>query len=128
MNRRRLERLAEFLETLKPKRGDTFDMAKFGHQRECGTVACALGWAALSPKFRGLEGEWNNYGELEITHNAYSFFAAGAEYFGVSDDTSNPLFSDTEYDIATITQKTVARRVRQLLKLGEDGLTKRLAA
>lgn len=44
-------KLADVLEAI-PE--DRFDMAEWGRESECGTTACALGWAVLSNAFPGL--------------------------------------------------------------------------
>lgn len=49
--KKRLLKLADFLQTVKPKR---FDMGFFatGDLHECGTAGCALGWATMVPSFQ----------------------------------------------------------------------------
>lgn len=54
--KRRLLKLADFLASLKLKRGQ-FDMRKWAHEvvdgrPKCGTAACAAGWASAIPSFR----------------------------------------------------------------------------
>lgn len=58
VQKRRLLKLADFLDALPPKR---FDFSRWvgddwqgDEQLSCGTTACALGWAATIPEFRKL--------------------------------------------------------------------------
>ncbi len=129
MNRERLEVLADFLEALDPKqiRMDFwFD--------ECGTVACAGGWACRIPEFQaaGLrtsydpsraddiyscptpvfsdeDGEWDGYEALG------AFFGLWNPYW---------LFDPDEYRHEhPVTGTVVANRIRSLLAEAErDGL------
>jgi hypothetical protein len=50
MNRERLNRLADFLDTLDPERFSIHTWAT-GDLHECGTVGCAAGWATMIPEF-----------------------------------------------------------------------------
>lgn len=47
MNRERLELLIDVLSKVPPPQ---FDIGTWGMHHKCGTVACALGWAALDPR------------------------------------------------------------------------------
>ncbi len=55
MNRERLLRLADFLDTLPPSKFNYGTWADtLTPEGTCGTTACALGWAAQMPEFREL--------------------------------------------------------------------------
>lgn len=50
----RLSRLADFLDTLPPERFDFGTWASDADINQCGTTACALGWATTIPEFQAL--------------------------------------------------------------------------
>ena len=67
---------------------------------ECGTSACAIGYAAIDPYFRGIglhlelepDKQW-----LVPVYNEKSLFAAAAELFGINIHDANLLFSPDHY-------------------------------
>ena len=106
----RLTRLADYLENLPPNR--KFDMRTWGthptgthtppEENYCGTAACALGHAAMIPKFQklGLQIAWHQpWGEgsgfpwsAEITYKDEYDSYAGALFFGLTDREASNLF------------------------------------
>jgi len=126
----RLTKLAELLESLKP--GKHFDMETWGEHNAdepphldkngkpgCGSVACALGWAACLPSFRkaGLKVEYADgvYGNpvWVPTYKGFTGEIAGAEFFGIDWNEAYDLFVPDNMDQ---TPKQVARNVRKLIK------------
>lgn len=49
---RRLTKLADYMHRLQLNRKRKFDMARWLSEDECGTVACAAGWATKVPSLR----------------------------------------------------------------------------
>lgn len=86
--RRRLERLYEIVKSIPYKQ---FDMNTWGERKpKCGTVACALGWAARDKGFRK-EGLHLDGGGLP-TFNGEFGSAAGREFFNLSIGDADDLF------------------------------------
>lgn len=79
MNKERLKTLADFLENL-VENGNKFDMGTWFRENECGTTACALGWATKIPEFKdaGLGVDpvcsWIEYEGLYNANAAMAFF------------------------------------------------------
>jgi hypothetical protein len=107
----RLLKLADVLENQVAE--ENFDMAVWGthygdhapeEKNHCGTSACALGWAAMTPEFKadGLKGEWKRTHDKDRGRFlAISYFNgnwtltdtdAGAEFFGLSGREASDLF------------------------------------
>ena len=96
---KRLLKLASFLCTLKKEQ---FDYSTFGKEAACGTVACALGWAALSMDFSkkagiSLEDEsFNNWktGGFQFVINGVraSYIDVSFALFGLSPGATHFLF------------------------------------
>lgn len=80
----------------------------------CGTAACALGSAALYEPFMKMGLRIGYYNAPLYDEN--SEFDAGAEFFGINGRESEYLFSPSEYDQRKVTPRTVAKRVRELIK------------
>ena len=103
----RLEKLYNFLGTIKPKK---FYWGEWGLNNgycdktpdlnACGTTACALGWAGSMPEFRkrGLKLVWDpNWEESNVEfvdkdENLFFGEIAGAEFFGLTIDEAIELF------------------------------------
>lgn len=90
--------------------------------RECGTVACALGWEAMTfyANKRGLKLGDNNEPMLG---KIYGTFAA-AHYFDLNETTCNNLFMPYDYERENgshreITPQDVIDRITLLLGIGE---------
>lgn len=126
MNKRRLLKLAEFLETANiPIK---FDMAagELGYAEsakagrpECGTAACALGWATAIPSFRraGLRFDMDGYTSWPIFREAAGYLA-GAAFFEISGPQASGLFvpTDIQFLKGKRGRRIVARRIRKLVE------------
>lgn len=152
MNIERLTKLAELLDTVPPDRFnmDYWGLAPHGDLEdlniaECGTAACALGWACSIPEFRaaglrlrkiGTSIRYDHfspeikirseaYPALEVAHEA---FHAGAKFFDITLEQSEWLFLPREYEPPgydqdedppiIITPADVAARIRALIERG----------
>ena len=128
--KRRLLRLAEFLDSLPPEK---FDLAYWGDQSSpCGTVACACGWACLLPEFQAEGLKVNIYTEDEKRYATGTFapvygsnrgVEAMMEFFDISSDDFDDLFLDDsypEYDRGGKTPPSdVAERIRHFVSREE---------
>ena len=125
VERKRLEKLIGFLEVLPRNR---FDFAVVRRERQCGTVACALGW---TPKVFPNLVKWGS-GEDELRYRGHkcTWAVIAEELFGLGRLTSVGLFSAhsqcyVSQRLRTMTYaatpKQVARMLRQFLKLADAG-------
>ena len=78
---------------------------------KCGTIGCAAGWAAQSPKLPELEVSRNMNGTPY--HGGDYGFLAIRRFFGLSGDESEDVFSAESYASRNPRRSTVARRMRQ---------------
>jgi hypothetical protein len=85
---------------------------------ECGTVACACGWAATIPSFRKAGYKLNDFGT--IMFNGEKDWGAIEDFFGLEETESSYLFlgSSYPYDYKT-TPKQVKQRILKFLKQKE---------
>ncbi len=111
MHRERLKRLAEILDAVPPAQ---FDLGFWYTKTDCGTIACAGGWAALDPGFQA-DGLKPDAGMP--TYAGERGFAALIRFFGLSSVT---LFMPYGYPLhrypGRIRPADVAARVRELLE------------
>jgi hypothetical protein len=111
--KRRLLKLADFLETVPRKR---LDMSIFatGDLRECGTSGCALGWATQIPSFRraGLYLDETSP-RLRGRPRIVDPFQVAREFFDLSAYDAADLFTPN-YD-GSDTPKEVAKRFRKFV-------------
>jgi hypothetical protein len=130
VNKRRLTKLADYLDSLPARKFDLdhwvekYDKdfpREDGKKHKCGTTACALGHAGLIPSFRraGLrtimpEG-WNR-GKVELD-GLESGMAAAKLFFNLPEEEANYLFMPESYGVRQ-GPKTVAKRIRRLIKAG----------
>lgn len=122
-HKKRLLRLADFLEGLKPKEFDIDSFVdrpgKDGRVGSCGTVACACGWAATIPEFRRAGLRINQtlvYGIYFITYKGMEDGLAAEEFFGLTYDEFSHLFTRKGYYIRNkVTPKRVAKRIRNFV-------------
>lgn len=76
----------------------SFDITTWGRglfeESECGTAACALGWAAVHPEFNacGLELDRDACGTAP-KHAGFLGYSAGEKFFGITIQESEFLFS-----------------------------------
>lgn len=128
-NRTRLARLKKFKYMLENhdkifgkessrKKKIRFDMRHwYREQHSCGTIACALGSAALYPPFikaglkiRKLKLEMGGGWAGNVMYKGYQGDWAGAKFFGISQDEAEDLFYGS-----THRRKTVAKLVGKLI-------------
>ena len=129
----RLNTLADFLDSLDPKR---FDYLVFADNKdytshtaiyqedtnilvnECGSVGCALGWATTIPEFQALG---LNMRDFSPSYQCYNGFSAGMAFFGLASNEALFLFNSGnrmlgwESPIETATPKEVAAHIRMFL-------------
>lgn len=129
MNKRRLLTLARFLETKVPadkfnmghwmmvQNGETLSCQKAG---DCGTAACAIGWAATIPAFAeaGLKirpaWRFSSYGVVAFAGEIE--FEAVAAFFDISEPEAEHLFYAPNYRVKTIKPQHVAARIRETVE------------
>lgn len=121
MNKGRLLKLADLLETVDPSR---FDMdrwhsgSRFNENKlkfGCGTTACAGGWACTIPSFKRaglyISGRRPNYkGGLG--------FEALEDFFGITSRQSRAIFLDSGYPYH-VHPIDVARKIKRLVRRAE---------
>lgn len=103
--RKRLLALADFLDELDPNRFDYKVWVGYNGQmtwedgmeafQDCGTTACALGWACTMPKFRKLGLDLNS--GVPTLKGVQGAFPAAANLFGLTDAESYYLFEPSNY-------------------------------
>jgi hypothetical protein len=146
VNRERLKELIKVLKAVKPNtKHRKFDMSnwfvtkvtppemKFKSNGDCvmtegfcQTSACALGHAALHPKFQkqGLHVNFSppdmQGGELEadstVVFGEHCNVDAGAAFFGIERSEACTLFDPVEYEVDDIKPKHVIKRIEELLR------------
>lgn len=146
MNKRRLNVLADHLDTINARKFDmdhwvgTYDKdypRDEGKKSKCGTTACALGYAGYIPSFRraGLKtiahtDGYSRGGRVELeTKNGmeYNGFMAAMEFFDLTSAESDFIFDPESYEgNDRVGPKTVARRIRKMIK--EGGVPAKFAA
>jgi hypothetical protein len=125
MNKERLLKLADFLETLPAER---FRIRTWASPHftptDCNTTACACGWATTIPEFAdaGLKLE-KDCGELYLTYNGYKRSEAAARFFEISDYAAEYLFlpseddsEDREFLPGNASALDVATRIREVVE------------
>lgn len=120
-----LTKLADFLEN--DVMDKVFDLDTFWETDDededdlysCTTAACACGWAAISPKFRGLSTSPVSYnGAIYHTKsNTYDLEAAG-NYFNITEEQAEYLFDPRYYSDVRNGRKSVINRIRKFIKNG----------
>lgn len=130
MNKERLLKLADYLETVPPEK---FDMGTWitgeeipgksdeGNLLECGSAGCALGWATMVPEFReaGLF-----FHRTSIVFCEHDSFRAAEAFFGLDSHDSQLIFSSLEYPGGRSEPSEVSARIRDLVAVRsrEDGI------
>ena len=132
IGKRRLLKLANFLDTVPVRK---FDMDYFvikNNQpdkilplKDCGTVACALGYAATCiPEFQraGLtvEPRDNGWPLYDKNGNYEIGYEAGEVFFNLNGDESKELFDPFYYREGHKGPRSVARKIRALVKKYEN--------
>ncbi len=136
MNKRRLLKLAEFLEKVPRKR---FDYASWvgddwGGKQDlsCGTTACAMGWACTIPSFRKAGLKLKNslldgtslrtaYYTSNVPYfNGFEGFDAAALFFDIDLRDARYLFGEPNHtpfkDTSEVTPKQVAKLIRKFVE------------
>jgi hypothetical protein len=108
MNKKRLLKMADFVETIPRK---DFAMEIFGETTACGTVGCALGWAAHTKLFRGLRQTTETY--LKPAYRGRCGFDAAEVLFDISRHQVEGLF---RWHTTNETPKQVARNIRRFVE------------
>lgn len=124
--RDRLNKLANFLEKLNPKKFNLSIIAKKDKKNpECGTVCCAIGWMPqVFPRtFKWRLFPWSNQlSVVEIEDEEIEDFDAADKYFGLKGQESSYLFMPEYYRYGKRQPKDVAKRIRDFIKTGEFNL------
>lgn len=122
MNKKRLLKLADFLESVPPRKFNLSTwvqsmptQAEGDAEGSCGFAGCAVGWAVHAKLFRGL-----SFGEAEIDDEAnrppkyrgFYGFTAIEILFDIEFDEGCHLFDDAAYPNHKATPKQVAKRIR----------------
>lgn len=93
-----LRQLARVLAAVNP---DQFDMTEWSSERDCGTIACAAGWAAHDPWFnaRGLTAEEGtlHWKDPDARSQPETDFYAIQAVMGLEHDAAYALFMPTQY-------------------------------
>lgn len=117
MKRKRLKHLILVLEQVE-KLGRKFDMGVWWAQldHECGTSACALGWACQDPWFLSKGLHLNELKEPQFGTNRT--LDAAAAFFDIDINASLELFNPTTWDIPwkDIKPQHVIDRIKNLLE------------
>jgi hypothetical protein len=126
VNKERLLRLADLLDTIQPGRfdfgvwvsgphdGDCYDL------NHCGTVACALGWATTIPEF-GLRFRWGSVSLVEDSFHDDGPFHAACHVFDIDMPTAKQIFAngDPEVDVQTYSAQHAAAHIRKVVAAHE---------
>lgn len=116
MKKKLLLRLAGFLEIFKSSKKLKWNMDKWHTKDKCGTVCCAWGLAfekgLIDPKFCQIN---ESFRMTYVIPNNYSYIIAG-ENFGLDKNDAEFIFDPTRYKSENPRPKTVAKRIRELVK------------
>ncbi len=133
--KQRLTILADFLATkVKPK---WFNLSVWGDagfpEKECGTTACAGGWATVAFPGKGLtlvkNGPSRHGYDLEIRYRDLDAYEAVGAFFDIDEASAEYLFAPHMYGKED--KKYVVARIRQAVKTGtydNDGETEPILA
>jgi hypothetical protein len=125
MNKNRLLKLADFLETVPRKSFDMGDFGRFGSAGEneprkfsgkfdCGFAGCAIGWAAQGRLFPGLR--YSNDGDtFTFQGDDADGFQIAERLFDIGAGGSMHLFSRAAYTAKNPRPQTVAKRIRKFV-------------
>jgi hypothetical protein len=121
----RLRKLADFLKTVPEAKFDIGDWATKGFNpgnpeaSECGSVACAVGWACTIPEFQAEGLHMHNSTPIYAAEdgNAYQSWHAARIFFGLDYDESQQLFSGSYYPGGNAPPADVIKRIEDLLEV-----------
>lgn len=135
VGKKRLLKLADFLETLPKKKfdlnvyvGDIKDGQAPNKQYDCGTTACAIGWCPVVFSRSGVHyQEQYDYGgrliDMDVvfpTNDGDLQNDMGAEkFFDLTEGELNYLFMPNSYMVGRRGPKSVANRIRQVVETGK---------
>ncbi len=107
MFKKRLRTLANYLESVPKER---FDL----HSWDCGTTACAVGYACKIPEFEQAGLGLGSSGQP--TYNGRCFgFTAAAKFFGISSENAHKLFDANYYREGRDGVKAVVNKIRRFI-------------
>lgn len=113
---RRLLVLAEFLETKVPIEKFNLDTWASGELDECGTTACACGWATTIPEFAaaGLTlSPLTVFGRRGLRFDGHASYTAASKFFETDGVDAYKLFSPEAYSSSDFgNARKVAARIR----------------
>lgn len=128
MNKIRLAILADFLDSVPPKK---FNLESWRDSNspfenrsdealldtDCGTTGCAIGYACAIPELKAEGLSWQN-GRWQNTpqYKNYSGWIAVEEFFDISNEVATALFSVFKYVPAQRGPRQVAARIRTYLE------------
>lgn len=117
MNKERLLKLADFLDTVPAEK---FDLRTW----QCGTTACAVGWACTMPEFQDeglvLANRWPDFIPFPM-YIGYTCWTAVKQFFELTSVNADHLFDAGEYEPGA-TPQDVAVRIRRVV--AEDSIVK----
>jgi len=106
-----IERLKTLRDVIAATPDEVVDLDRWQLTKDCGTIACILGWACEVPEFQaaglklvphqGNPARWVPEYDL-----MYREFRAGAKFFGLSSDTARLLFGQRAADLDTENKRT----------------------
>lgn len=119
----RLRKLADFLKTLPEAKFDIGDWATKGFNpgnpeaSQCGSAACAVGWACAMPEFQAEGLHMHNCTPIYVLEDGshYQHWYAARFFFGLNFDESQRLFSGSYYPGGEAKPSEVAERIETLL-------------
>jgi hypothetical protein len=115
MNRERLQQMVVMLRGLPPEKRENFDMEDWN----CGTTACAVGWACLDPVFIE-QGLHLDYLRIAPQFEGGNGWYAVKHFFGVTFEQARYLFDINHYTKGCKTEPDeVADRIESFLKEAE---------
>lgn len=119
MKKAKLRKLAKFLrENVKDSWFDLDHWAEAGfEEKECGTTACAGGWATQAFPRSGLRLVYDEYdhGLLEVEYKGEKGFDALASFFDISLSDSERLFFSGSYPPDHRGRRSVARAIERFI-------------
>lgn len=131
--KRKLLKLADFLKTKVQSKWFNLDYwatAGFA-EKECGTTACAVGWATVCFPRSGLrlvddDGDddgWADDIDIKYTYRGEEFegIDAAGKFFGIDDSTASYLFLPESYPEKRRGRKSVINRIREVVERGAPG-------
>ena len=112
---KRLEQLADFLQHKVNNSWFNLDSWESDgwEQKECGSTACALGWATV--RFRGLV-MYHGAPQLADDLGLYHPLEVAAYFFDISRDQAYEFFMPCQYEKTHSTKMDVVRKIREYVK------------